>query len=265
MTASVKENEGRKEKGLAPLDMPAKPTGARQGVPAIPAEEAIHSDGIPMEPAPTSRGVPAELSQTSGGSSAAIPNTLQRKSSGNQRQGTGRGRGRGIERKELSSSARAPRAHTMPDDDDLLTQFKNAAKGNVAPGCANIAPLRRLLSEDVSLDDVLSFAASRVSKLARPLENFGNYWLAPEIRAWSRDRRAAAELAAKQGHAPTYEAQIFVAESSPDWPRAVGLWRSEHHKKFGPPTAEQNGVRGWHFSAAMITSAEGAKPVEAAE
>ena len=256
-----KENESRKEKGLALLEMPAKPARGQQTAPAVPAEASIHSDGIPAAPAPPSGGVPAELPQTSGGSSAEIPNTPERKSSGNQRQG----RGRGIGRRESSSSARAPRAQTSLDDDDLLAQFKKAAKGNVAPGCANVAPLRRLLSEDVSLDDILTFAASRVSKLARPLENFGSYWLVPEIRAWSRDHQAAAQLAAAKGQAPAHEPQIFVAESSADWARAVELWRHERRKKIGPPTTEQKGVRGWHFSAAMLTSAEGAKPVEAAE
>lgn len=258
-----KENESRKEKGLTPLEMPGKPTGGQQTAPAVPAEAPIRSDGNPAEPAPPSGGVPEELSPTSGGSAAEILNATQRKSSGNQRQG--RGRGRGIEREESSSSARAPRAQTSLDDDDLLAQFKKAAKGKLAPGCANVAPLRQLLSEDCDLSDILSFAEARVSKLKRPLENFGNYWLVPEIRAWSRDRRAAADEAAKQGQAPAREPQVFIAESSPGWPRAVELWRRERHKNFGPPTTEQKGVPGWYFSAAMLASAEGAEPVEAAE
>jgi len=262
-----KENEGRKEKGLTPLDMPAKPMDVGRAGPTVPMEAPGRSDGIPMEPAPPSGGIPPESTQRSDGQPCEVDEGLRGNSGGNASQGIGIGIGIGIgrERKESSSSARAPRAQTTPDDDDLLVQFKKAAKGNLAPGCANVAPLRQLLNEDCDLSDILSFAKARVSKLKRPLENLGNYWLVPEIRAWSRDRRAAAEVAAKQGHAPAREPQIFVAESSPDWPRAVEAWRRERHKKIGPPTTEQRGVRGWHFSAAILASGEGAKPMEAAE
>jgi hypothetical protein len=261
-TAEMRDYAGFLPDGRRPHSGTGRPSSGESSEPdpidgdANP-EPSIFLDGASSEP-------PAPIAPHS---SEPVPNHTETPSEiPRQREdGGGRMKDEGGKRKESSSSARAARAQTSPDDDELLAEFKSAAKNNVAQGCANVTPLRRLLSEDVSLDDILSFAASRVSKLARPLENLGNYWLAPEIRAWSRDRRAAAQLAAAQGQATTRDAQVFIAESSSGWDRAVELWRRERHKKIGPPITQQNGVRGWHFSAAMLAAAEGAKPVEAAE
>ncbi len=256
-----KENEGRKEKGLAPLDMPAKPMDARQTGPAVPAEAASHSDGIPTEAAPPSIGNPPEPAQTSGGTPPVNTQTLRGKSGGNSPQGRGIGR----ERKESSSSARASRAQTTPDDDDLLAEFTKAADDNIAPGCANIRPLRKLLDEGLDWKlDILAVAKARISK-GKPLENFGNYWLAGEIRDWHRRRLAAAAKAGLGADAPQRDEGRFLDETSPDWPRAAELWRRQHHKPIGPPITEREGRRGWYFPTAMLVAEKGAKPSEAAE
>jgi hypothetical protein len=167
---------------------------------------------------------------------------------------------------ETESSSSVPRFPAR-DDDDLLAKLKKAALGNIAPGCANVMPIRRLLAEGCELDqDVLAYFAARISKLKRPLDNFGNYWLVPEIHDWSRERRAAAELAASHGAPSPLPEMTFIEEGSPDWPRAVALWRRKHRKTLGPPAhATDHGRRGWYFTTALFSSEEGAKPSEAAE
>jgi len=254
-----KENEGRKEKGLPALEMPSKPADPQQNGSAVSAGAPIHSDGIPAETATPSVGFPAEPAHPSDGSAAEYAEAFRGKSDGNQRQG----RGRETEEKESSSSV--PRFPAQ-DDDDLRAKLKKAANGNIAPGCANLMPIRRLLAEGCDLElDVLAYFAARVFKLKRPLDNFGNYWLVPEIRAWSRDRRAGAELATSRDAPALLPKQKFIAEDSPDWPRAVALWRAQHRKNVGPPMVVHNGREGWYFPIAPLAADEGAKPSEAAE
>lgn len=183
-------------------------------------------------------------------------------------QGKRREEKRKEEKKESSSSARASRAQTPPDDDELLADLKTAAKGKIAPGCANLAPIRKLLAEGCDWKlDVLPFFSERVAKLNRPLENFGNYWLIPEIRAWSTARRTAAEAAASRGETSQNRQDRFIAEGAPEWAPAVDLWRRQMRKNLGPPLADRDGRRGWYFSAALLAaaSAPNARPTEAAE
>ncbi len=214
-------------------------------------------DGSP-EPLPS--GAPDASRSTPIGSIGRSPELLPSPS-----QGKGRKEKEREEKKESSSSARAARAQTTPDDDEFLAEFTKAAKGNIAPGCANIRPIRKLLDEGFDWKlDILAFAEARISK-GKPLQNFGNYWLVPEIRNWRKRRLDAAAKAGLGEDAAQRDEERFIEETAAEWPRAAELWRRLFRKTIGPPTTDRKGRRGWYFSIAMLAADIGAKQSEAAE
>lgn len=150
----------------------------------------------------------------------------------------------------VSSSSSA--ADQRPDDDEMRNKLKEAAKGHLGRGCANVEPLRKLLAEGVGWEsDVLTFVAERIPTLKNPLGSWGASWVADDIRAWSQARRAPAQLAAV-GAAPEPNPMIFIAQSSPEWERAAVLYRRERRSKIGPPTSEKYGPPGWYFSRELL-------------
>jgi uncharacterized protein YdaU (DUF1376 family) len=101
-----------------------------------------------------------------------------------------------IKKIESSSSSSTEPARES-DDEELLLILKKAANGRIAPGCVNVAPIRRLIAEGIDLRlDILPLFQTVVAKyLASPLKTFGAAWLREELRAAARAQEARRQTA----------------------------------------------------------------------
>jgi hypothetical protein len=129
------------------------------------------------------------------------------------------------------------------DDAELLGKLRDAAGGRLGPRCADLLPVRRLLSEGCDLDeDILPFVRERVPKLREPLGSFAAPWFAAEIKAGATARLASTVAASGRRGSPT----VFVAEGSPEWDRAARRYQAERGKS-PPAMATLHGRAGWYF------------------
>jgi hypothetical protein len=270
-----KENAARAKKGLPILTLPSRPDAAPKarrlagrlaeagseqldgatpsvGIPpepspqayGIPTEDVTSSDGIPIALAKASTGPPQEV--------AASTSDFQRKSL-LKREGEGEGEGEGeekeSERKSSSSGTKPAARDRKRDDDDLRRKLKEAAKGRIAPGCANVGPIRKLLEEGIPLDAVLACFSNNVARLRRPLQTFGADFIAIEAR---HNAEAMAAAVAQGNLASTAIKRAFVPADAAHWPLVEARYCRERGKK---PTRNATGPDGdksrpgWWFLA----------------
>jgi hypothetical protein len=143
--------------------------------------------------------------------------------------------------------------------------LKEAAKGRIAPGCANVDPIWKLLHEGIPLDAILACFRHNVAHLRRPLQTFGADFIAIEARAHAE---ALAEAAAR-GDAATAIKLVFVPTDAAHWRVVKARYRRERGKD--PPGNATGKDRdksrpGWWFPADWPECATAAAaPLEAAE
>ena len=172
------------------------------------------------------------------------------------------------QRSETESSSSIGAEAARADDDDLLAKLKEASSGHLERGCANVAPIRRLIASGYDLEaDILPFFRERVTKLNGPLRTFAAPWVSAEIRAFAEARKSAA----RSGGSPPLAARCgeFVSSDDPRWPRLCARYRKERGGR-PPPSAKNQahpgGAPGWYFPSDWLSDAPSdAPPREAAE
>ena len=162
--------------------------------------------------------------------------------------------------KKIRESSSSIRREPARDDDDLRRKLREAAKGRVERGCANVAPIQRLIDEGYSLErDILPYLSATIPKLKAPLRTWGAPWIAFEIQAWAEQRRADEASAATHPKVAPRPENVFVAKDSAAWPACAERYRRDHSTKIGPPAYAKNpdgkGREGWYFPPEFLDAA----------
>jgi|GEM_PF-1412348 len=150
-----------------------------------------------------------------------------------------------VEGNESESSSSV--AACAKDDDGLLEDLRRASGGNLAPGCADTRPLRRMIARGaVTREDVVAYFTERIPKLSKPLQTLSASFLEPELLDFAEARRKARSGAQDRAELPP--PQVFVAKNDRRWGRLSGRYRAR--SGIGPPDAKNpagHGESGWYF------------------
>jgi hypothetical protein len=126
--------------------------------------------------------------------------------------------------------------------------LNEAAKGRIAPNCANVGPIRKLLAEGIPLGAVLACFRDNVAHLRRPLQTFAADFIAIEAKAHAE---ALAQAAARGDAAKAIEL-VFVPIDAPHWPLVEARYVRERGRRPPRDSRSPDGARslGWRFPAA---------------
>jgi hypothetical protein len=256
-----KENAIRKEKGLAPLEMPAKPQvigspqRSRSDIPkettAFPSEISATAEAFPSE----GRDIPSETRHQAD----HIPPEIHRNS---PLKGKGKGKGEQID--SSSSSVLRPRVR---DDDDFAIRIEKVAGAKAPLRRTGISALTKLLDKGVDLElDILPELEVIFSKLRKPLGSWNLGWVIAQILWRSQLRRNPRLRADGTPVDNPAEERVFVEADSLDWPR-VNTRFMKIHRRAAPVLSEQGSDRqGWYFPKSWLDPDDGEiAPREAAE
>jgi hypothetical protein len=157
-------------------------------------------------------------------------------------------KGEDRDRNQKSESSSSVAARAEDDDDDLFRKLKGAAKGNIAPSCRNVGPVRKLLAEGVPIEAVLACFSANVAHLRQPLQTFGASFIPIEARAHAE---ALAQAAARGEDAAKAIELVFVAFDDPRWPLVEARYVRERGRKPPRDSRSLDGAKGlgWRFLA----------------